>query len=285
MDGVVVLVPARASRPRRVNWTGLAGTVIIAAFVLAALLAPVLAPFDPNAQDLLGRRRPPSESHLLGTDELGRDILSRVLYGARVSLVVGVGAVGAGMVVGVPLGLIAGYRGGGYDMTIMRLVDLLLSFPHILLAILVVAVLGPSLWNVVAAVGLWNIPIFARIARSSTMRIREFAYVESAVAVGASMARVMSRHVFPNALGPLIVTATLSVGAAILTESGLSFLGLGVQPPTPSWGMMLSTGKAYLRGAYHIATFPGMAIMLAVLGFNFLGDWLRDALDPRARAV
>jgi ABC-type dipeptide/oligopeptide/nickel transport system permease subunit len=251
--------------------------------VIAALFAPWLAPADPNAQDLAVRRRPPEVEHLLGTDELGRDILSRIVFGSRVSLTVGVGAVGAAALVGVPLGLLAGYRGGLSDMTIMRLVDLLLSFPHILLAILVVAVLGPSLWNVVVAVGLWNIPIFARMARSSTLRIRELAYVEAAVANGASTLRVLSRHIFPNALGPLVVTATLSLGAAILTESGLSFLGLGVQPPTPSWGMMLSTGKAYLRGAYHIATFPGIAIMVTVLGFNFLGDWLRDALDPSAR--
>jgi ABC-type dipeptide/oligopeptide/nickel transport system permease subunit len=282
MDGVTAPGWAVARR-LRTNWTGLAGAGLVGAIVIAALFAPWLAPSDPNAQDLAARRRPPEVEHLLGTDELGRDILSRIVFGSRVSLTVGVGAVGAAALVGVPLGLLAGYRGGLSDMTIMRLVDLLLSFPHILLAILVVAVLGPSLWNVVAAVGLWNIPIFARMARSSTLRIRELAYVEAAVANGASTLRVLSRHIFPNALGPLVVTATLSLGAAILTESGLSFLGLGVQPPTPSWGMMLSTGKAYLRGAYHIATFPGIAIMLTVLGFNFLGDWLRDALDPSSR--
>ncbi len=280
MDGVARV--ATPPRPRlRVNLSGLAGAGIVALLVIAATFPPLITSRDPNAQSLTERRQPPSAAHPLGTDELGRDILSRIIYGARVSLVVGIGAVVAAMAVGVPLGLVAGYRGGLYDLAIMRLVDLLLSFPHILLAILVVSVLGPSLWNVVAAIGVWNVPIFARIARSSALRVRELAYVEAAVAAGASAARVLTRHVFPNSLGPIVVTATLSLGGAILTESGLSFLGLGIQPPTPSWGMMLSTGKGYLRGAYHIATFPGLAIMLAVLGFNFLGDALRDALDPR----
>jgi peptide/nickel transport system permease protein len=281
MDGVVRAVRRPPRQKLQFGPTGLAGAGIVAVLIIAAVFPPLITSHDPNAQSLADRRRPPSTDHPLGTDELGRDILSRIAHGGRVSLTVGVGAVAAALSVGVPLGLIAGYRGGAYDLAIMRLVDLLLSFPHILLAILVVAVLGPGLWNVVAAIGLWNVPVFARIARSSALRIRELAYVEAAVAAGASAARVLARHVLPNSLGPIMVTATLSLGGAILTESGLSFLGLGVQPPTPSWGMMLSTGKGYLRGAYHIATFPGLAIMLAVLGFNFLGDALRDALDPR----
>ncbi len=259
----------------------LLGLVLIAILLVVACLAPLISPWDPQFQNLQARRLPPSPEHFLGTDELGRDLLSRLIHGARVSLLVGVLSVAFAMAVGVPLGLSAGYLGKHYDHLIMRAMDVTLAFPRILLAILLVAVLGPGLWKMVLAVGIWTIPVFARTVRSKTLSLKERDFVLAAQALGASGTRTMFRHILPNCLSPLLVEATLNIGTAILTESTLSFLGLGIGPGTPTWGLILSGGRAYLRDAPHISTFPGLAIMFTVLAFNFVGDGLRDVLDPR----
>jgi peptide/nickel transport system permease protein len=260
----------------------LIGLVIILAFIVIAIAAPALAPHDPNAISR-DRRAAPSASHLFGTDELGRDVLSRVIYGARVSMRVGLIAVGIALVVGSLLGLIAAYSGGWIDGLIMRIMDVMLAFPGILLAIAIIAVLGPSLSNVMVAIGIEAIPIYTRTARASTLSVKEYEYVIGARALGCSSPRIVLKHILPNIVAPLIVLATVGVAGSILTAAGLSYLGLGAQPPTSEWGAMLSSSRSYLRDSWWMATFPGLAIVLVVLSLNLFGDGLRDILDPRAR--
>ena len=256
------------------------GAAIVLLAIAAALLGPILVPYDPSAQELALRLEGPTGFHWFGLDELGRDILARVLAGARISLLVGLVVVGVSASVGIVLGSVAGYFGGYVDEVISRLIDILLAFPGLLLAIALVAVLGPSLQNVVLALTLIGWVGYARLVRGQVLRAREFEYVQAARALGASVPRILARHVIPTTLPAVSVQATLGMGGAILSEASLSFLGLGVQPPTPSWGTMLSYGKAHLLDAPHLTVFPGLAIAVLVLGFNFLGDGLRDALDP-----
>jgi peptide/nickel transport system permease protein len=273
----------RAIARLRRNRAALAGLAVIALLVMAAVFAPLLAPYDPYRVELAQRLQPPSAAHLLGTDELGRDILSRLLYGARVSLWVGVVTVALAGVIGVSGGVVAGYLGGYWDIVIMRLVDVFLAFPVIILAIAVVAVRGPGLNNVLIALALVYWTTYARVCRGVVLTLREEEYTWAARTLGASPPRIMLRHLLPNALGPLIVLASLGMGNAILAEAALSFLGLGIQPPEASWGSMLNFGMQFLRDASFLSTSPGLAIFVSVLGFNLLGDGLRDALDPRLR--
>jgi len=257
------------------------GAVIVGITAVAAVFGPWLAPADPNAQDLALRLAAPSGSHVFGLDELGRDIFSRLLVGARISLMVGLAVVSAASSVGILMGSLAGYYGGKVDLVISRVMDVLLAFPGILLAIALVAVLGPSLTNVVIALSFIGWVGYARLVRAQVLRIREFEYVQAARALGAKTPRILIRHVIPATLPTVIVQATLGMAGAIIAEASLSFLGLGVQPPTPSWGTMLDAGRSHLFDAPHLTLFPGLAIAILVLGFNFLGDGLRDRIDPR----
>ena len=256
-----------------------AGAVIVGLAVLAAVIGPWVAPFDPSAQELALRLEGPSRLHWLGLDELGRDILARVVSGARVSLFVGLVVVSVSASIGAVMGSLAGYYGGIVDEVISRIIDILLAFPGLLLAIALVAVLGPSLTNVALALSLIGWVGYARVVRAQVLQAREFEYVAAARAIGAATPRILIRHVFPAALPALIVQATLGMGGAILSEAALSFLGLGVQPPTPSWGAMLNYGRAHVLDAPHLTVFPGIAIALVVLGLNLLGDSLRDRLE------
>lgn len=250
--------------------------------VLAALLAPVLSPDNPNVMDMPNRLLGPMQhGHLLGTDEFGRDVLTRLLYGAQASLTVGFISVGLALLIGVPIGLIAGYYGGWLDMVIMRIVDIVLSFPFFLLAIGLVAVLGPGELNVIIALGLVFWTSYARVVRASTMALREEEYVQAARTVGSSDLRILFANILPNCLAPIVVLATLGIGQAIVAEATMSFLGLGVQPPTPSWGWMLAYGMKFIQSAPHLSLFPGIAIMITVLGFNLLGDGIRDLSDTK----
>jgi peptide/nickel transport system permease protein len=282
-----VKTPAR--RPQVIrrlfrNPSALAGAVVSGVFLGTAILAAWIAPYDPVAPAPDAVLQAPSWPHPFGTDELGRDVLSRVLYGSRISLQVGVVAVGIAMVIGTILGLIAGFNGGAWDTVIMRGTDVLLAFPGILLAIAIVATLGPSLINVMIAVGIGAVPVYARTVRGSTLSVRQLEYVEAARAAGATTARVLGRHILRNTSAPILVLATVGVGLNILIAAGLSYIGLGAQPPTPEWGAMLSGARQYLRDAWWTAVFPGLAITAAVVGVNLLGDGLRDVLDPRLRA-
>ena len=265
------------------NRLALVGAVIVVGFVLAALLAPWLAPRDPERQVASDALLSPSIHHLFGTDNVGRDTLSRAIFGARVSLFVGLTSMALASVIGIPLGLVAGYYGGWFDTVAMRAMDTLLAFPALLLAIFIVAVLGPSLNNAILAVGIIYIPAFARVTRANVLSLREKEFVEAERCLGASDPRVMARTILPNCLSPLVVQFSLGVGYAMLVEAGLSFLGLGVQPPTPAWGQMVGLARNYITLAPWLITFPGLAIFLAVLAFNFLGDGLREATDPRLR--
>ena len=259
------------------------GGAIVLVAVLAALLGPWLVPFDPAAQELALRLEGPTGAHWFGLDELGRDIFARVLSGARISLLVGLVVVSVSATVGVTLGSVAGYAGGRVDEAISRLIDILLAFPGLLLAIALVAVLGPSLTNVVLALSLIGWVGYARLVRGQVLRARELEFVQAARALGATTTRILVHHIVPTTLPAVTVQATLGMGGAILAEAALSFLGLGVQPPTPSWGTMLNYGRGHLLDAPHLTVFPGVAIAVLVLGFNFLGDGLRDALDPATR--
>lgn len=271
------------------NKTAVAGLVIIIVFILTALLAPLLSPHNPIETSLYDQLKPPvwhaagTWQHILGTDDLGRDILSRLIYGARVSLLVAVVSVGLAFVFGTLLGSISGYYKGVRDGVIMRIMDIILAFPYILLAIVVVAYLGPSLRNAMIAIGITYVPRFARIVRGSVLEECGKDYVTAARAVGARDWRIIFVAILPNCLGPLIVQTTLSFASAILDAAALSFLGLGAQPPTPEWGAMIANSRALILRASWVMTFPGIAILLAVLGFNLFGDGLRDALDPRLR--
>lgn len=261
----------------------MAGLAIVTLFAAVALLAPLLAPADPFEQDLDAQLLPPSRVHWLGTDDLGRDLLTRIIYGGRVSLTVGVVSIGIALATGTLLGLLAGFYGGWTESVTMRIMDVMLAFPATLLAIFIVGIRGPGLNNAMLAIGVINIPIFARIVRGSVLRARQEDYVEAARALGASRPRIIGRHILPNSLAPVIVQVTLGVGSAVLEAAGLSFLGLGAQAPTPEWGAMLTNTREFLRDAPWAATFPGIAILMTVVGFNLLGDGLRDALDPRLR--
>ena len=263
-----------------VLWSG-AGVLLI---VLVALFAPHLTPHSPDQGDLLARLQPPGGEHLLGTDALGRDLLTRLLHGARVSLLIGLAAVAAAALVGIPIGILAGYLRGPVDDLLMRIMDILLAVPNILIAILIMAVSGPGIGNLVLAIGLWNVPGFARIARSATLSIAERDFVMAAKALGNRPSRVMFVHILPNAMSQLLVIASLAIAGAIMAESGLSFLGLGVPPDVPSWGLIISEGRSYLRQAPHITTLAGLCIMLAVLAFSLLGDSLRDRFDPHGKS-
>ena len=271
------------------NRTAVVGLIIISIFGLAALLAPVISPYDPNENSLYDQLKQPawhsegSTKNLLGTDDLGRDMLSRLIYGARVSLTLGIVSVGIAFLCGSILGAVSGYYKGWPDNLIMRLMDIILAFPHILLAIVIVAYLGPGLRNAMIAIGIINVPRFARIIRASVLEEYEKDYVTAARAVGAGNRRIIFNAIFPNCLAPIIVQASLGFGAAILDAAGLSFLGLGAQPPLSEWGAMIAQGRSMILRAWWVMTFPGIAILLAVLGFNLLGDGLRDALDPRLR--
>ncbi len=261
------------------------GLAMIVGMIVVAIAAPLIAPFSPSAQFSTAVLKGPGavEGHWLGTDEYGRDLLTRILWGTRVSLQVGVLAVLVAFAIGVPLGIAAGYVGGGTDLAVMRFMDMLLAFPTLLLALLIVTALGGSLTNEILAIGIALTPNFARLARSLALSIKENDYIMAARALGSGQTRLMVRHIFPNAMYALVVVGTLYVATAIRTEAGLSFLGLGVPPPTASWGNILSEGRQYIKCCPWITTFPGLAIMLAVLAFNLMGDALRDLLDPRLR--
>ncbi len=274
----------RRARPR-LTTSATVGVGILALIVFVALFPGVITRTSPDAVDITGRLAPPSRGHPLGTDNLGRDLLARLVYGARLSALVAVISVGGAVLIGVTLGLVAGYYGRWADAVIMRVVDIFLAFPAILLALALVAVLGAGVSSVVIALVLVFWTQYARVIRAATLAEREKAYVEAARALGAGDLRVIWHHILPNVLSPVIILATLGMGAAVVAESALSFLGMGVQPPAPSWGWTLAFGTRYLRDAPHIATFSGLAIMTTVLGFNLLGDGIRDWLDPRFRPL
>lgn len=266
------------------NKLAMVGLIVVVISVFVALLAPLLAPYDPNNMQLdLSLLPPGSEGHILGTDDFGRDLLSRIIYGARVSLIVGVISIAIGGTIGTLLGLIAGFYGGRIDSIIMRIMDGLFAFPYVLLAIALMTALGAGLHNIIIAVSIINIPGFARIVRGETLVVKEQDFVEAARALGAKNSRLLFWHILPNCMAPLIVYATMGIAGAILSEAALSFLGLGIKPPDPSWGSILKDGQEYLVVAPHISTLSGMAILFTVLGFNLLGDGLRDALDPRLK--
>lgn len=265
------------------NKAAMVGLAIISVLVFAALVPSLIAPYGFDEQNLRARLLSPSFQHFMGTDNFGRDIFSRIVYGARISLQVGFVAVGIAIVVGGALGAISGYYGKRIDNVIMRFMDVLLAIPGILLAISIVAALGPGLRNLMIAVGIGSIPGYARIVRSSVLTIREQEFIEAARAVGASDFRIIVKHIIPNSLAPIMVQATLGVAGAILSAAGLSFIGLGFQPPTPEWGAMLSTGRNFIRDYWYMTAFPGLAIMITIFGLNLLGDGLRDALDPRLK--
>jgi peptide/nickel transport system permease protein len=265
------------------NRLAISGLALVLGLFAVALLARWLTPYDPDFIDLKQVLMPPSPAHLLGTDTLGRDVLSRIIFGARVSLLVGFVAVGIATLIGVLVGALAGYYGGVLDQILMRLVDLMLCFPTIFLILAVIAVLGPSIWNIMAVIGLTSWMGVARLVRAEFLSLREREFVVAARALGASDARLIWRHLLPNALTPVMVSATLGVAGAILVESSLSFLGLGVQPPTPSWGNMLTMGKDNIEIAWWLSVFPGLAILVTVMSYNLLGEGIREAIDPRLR--
>lgn len=276
--------------PMRRSWrrltrrkSAMVGLVIVAALILIAILAPLITPYDPTQQAYAHIRKPPSWRNWLGTDESGRDVLSRVIFGARASLMAGVVSVAIALGLGVPVGLLAGYRGGWTDALISRITDALLAIPFLILAIALAAFLGPSLMNAMIAIGVTATPIFIRLTRGQVLVVKTEDYVEAARAVGNGGMRIAFRHILPNIMPALLVQATLTIAAAIIAEASLSFLGLGQQPPAPSWGSMLNTAQRFLTNAPWMAIWPGLAIFLAVLSFNLLGDGLRDALDPKER--
>lgn len=261
----------------------LVGLVILVGLIAVAALGPTIAPFDPYRPDPTHYLFSPGSPYWFGTDQYGRDVLTRVLYGARLSLVIGLISVGIASVIGVTVGLIAGYYGRWVDSLLMRIIDVMLAFPGILLALGIVSMFKPSLQIVMIAVGISSVPAYARLTRGSVLSAREELYVDAARVIGVPNRRILARHILPNVVAPIIVTATLGTGAAILSAAALSFLGLGAQPPEAEWGRMLSDGRQFLRNQWWIATFPGLAIMLTVLAMNMLGDGLRDALDPRLK--
>nr|WP_302135274.1 ABC transporter permease [uncultured Schaedlerella sp.] len=267
------------------NKLAVSGSIILLLFVLMAAFAPVLAPYDPFYMDPAAALTGPSPEHLLGTDNMGRDILSRIIYGSQISLKVSLASVAIATAAGVLLGVAAGYFGGITDAVISRILEVMLSFPEVMLALLIMSILGSSLNNIMLAIGIVYTPIFARIARGAVLSVKDSLYVEAARSIGVRDVTIIVRHVLPNILSPVLVQVTLSLAFAILSEAALSFLGIGVEPDIPSWGIMLNNGKAWIEIAWWVGVFPGIAIALAVLGFNILGDGLRDVLDPRLRNV
>lgn len=265
------------------NKAALAGAFIVLVFVLLAIFAPLLAPHDHIMPQMSKKLQTPSAEHWLGTDDKGRDILSRLLYGSRVSLTVGVLSTLLGAFVGIIMGIVAGYYGRWVDSLIMRICDVLLAFPGILLALAIVAILGASTTNVIIAVAFFAVPTFARIVRGSTLSVKKLEYIDAIKAMGATDFRIIFKHILPNIVSPIIVQATLYIASAIITASALSFLGMGTKPPTPEWGTMLSDGRSYIAQAPHLTLFPGLTILLVVIGFNLFGDGLRDALDPKTK--
>ncbi len=259
------------------------GMVVIVIVIICAIFAPLLAPHDPKAMDLDNMLSGPSWKHLLGADQMGRDTLSRIIYGSRVALVVSLGAVSLGVILGVPIGLISAFFGGKVDEVIMRFMDALVAFPSLILAVGLIAVLGSSLYNVIIAIGIANIPWLARVVRSQALSVREMDYVVSARSIGASNSHIIGKYIWPNCAAPVIVQATLGMAYAVLTEAALGFIGVGVQPPTPTWGNMLQYAFGLLDRSPLLSIAPGMAIFLMVLAFNFVGDAARDVLDPRLR--
>ena len=279
-------VPLRGLRlvartPILANPLNIVALTLIALFAACALLAPLLAPYDPLLQDLGSRLRPPSSLHWLGTDSLGRDIASRILYGARISLIVGVVVVTAAGIVGTAIGLVAGYAGGLVDEALMRLTEVFLAFPALILAMAIAGALGPSLTNAIIAIAAVTWAVYARLVRGQILSLRQREFVEAARAIGASRTRVILRHLLPNAVAPLMIQASFDLGSSIIAAAGLSFIGFGAQPPTPEWGVMISEGRNYISTQPWLSLFPGLAILLAVGSFNLLGDGLRDAFDPR----
>jgi peptide/nickel transport system permease protein len=265
------------------NYITMCGLGIILIMIILAVLAPYIAPYGYETMNLPDRLQPPNTKHLLGTDNFGRDILSRMLYGARVSLIVGLGGVAIATSIGVLLGAMAGFYSKWIDEIIMRIMDVMLAFPYIILAVALMAMVGPSLRNVILVIGITRTPRFARVTRGSVLALKEMDFVTAARALGQREWRILARHILPNCLTPIVVMASLSVATAILTESALSFLGLGIQPPQASWGIMIADGRRFMLDAPWIATFPGIAISLTILGYNLFGDGLRDALDPKLR--
>ncbi|WP_370475587.1 nickel transporter permease [Sporosarcina pasteurii] len=269
------------------NKAAVVGGFLILLFVIASIIVSLFGPhiisYDPTKVDVLNKLQPPSKEHWFGTDNFGRDIFTRILYGMPLTLKVGFLSVGMGGIVGVILGIVSGYYGGKIDTIIMRIMDVLLAFPGILLALAIVSVLGGSLTNVIIAVSIFSVPAFARIVRGSTLSVRKLEYIDAVRALGASDLRIIFKHILPNVMSPIIVQATLRIATAVLTASGLSFLGLGAQPPEPEWGAMLNDGRTYMKSAPHLILFPGMMIVIVVLAFNIFGDGLRDALDPKMK--
>jgi peptide/nickel transport system permease protein len=265
------------------NKLALAGCGIILFLIVLAILAPVIAPYDPGAIDLKNVLAPPSFSHWFGTDQLGRDVLSRMIWGARISLLVGFVATGLSIVIGTVLGAVSGYYGGWIDAAIMRFVDIMLCFPTFFLILAVIAFLGPSIWNIMIVIGLTSWMGVTRLVRADFISLRERDFVSAARALGAGDARIIFLHILPNAMASILVTATLGIAGAILTESALSFLGIGVQPPTPSWGNILTAGKDNIDIAWWLSFYPGLAILVTVVGYNLLGEGIRDASDPRLK--
>ena len=274
---------ALAWRRLRRSWSLVAGAVILSLVVFSAIFAPQISPYDPIDQDFASQLQPPSASHLLGTDEFGRDIFSRVVFGARVALQVGALADAIAVALGVLLGVVAGFFAGWLDAVITRVIDVMLAFPYLLLAMIVVAILGPGLTNAMVAIAFVYTPRIARVVRGVVLSVKEQEFVEAARGVGTGSFRILGRHILPNIVSPIIVMATLTVGFMIVETAGLSFLGLGASPPTPEWGSMLATGRSFMLTAPWIATFPGLAILVTVVAFNLMGDGLRDLLDPRLR--
>ncbi len=268
---------------RNLNRLTVFGVIVVAIMAAAALFAPLIARHDPGEIDLRNALMPPSAEHIMGTDSLGRDLFSRMAFGARISLSVGFVAVGISVIAGVMLGSVAGYYGGWVDSVISRFIDIMLCFPTFFLILATIAVLGPGIWNIMVIIGLTSWMGVARLIRAEILSLKEREFVEAARAVGASDFRIMTRHLIPNGLGPVLVSATLGIAGAILTESGLSFLGLGVQPPTPSWGNILTEAKSTLGIAWWITVFPGLAILITVLGYNLLGEGLREHFNPHRR--
>lgn len=272
--------PTEALGALKQNKTALVGLFVIAGLVVLALIGPWIAPYNPLIPDPIHSLQSPSWAHPFGTDSLGRDILSRIIFGSRISIIIGLIAVSISLIPGTLLGLLAGFYGKRVDESIMRIMDILLAFPTILLAIFITAILGPNLLNTMIAVGIVYIPHYARIVRSTVLSLKEQLFVQAIRSLGGSNLRIISRHIFPNTLPPIIVYATMGMGTAVLQAAALGFLGLGAQPPLPEWGAMLSEGRQYIQNAPHVAAFPGLSIFILVLGFNLFGDGLRDILDP-----
>lgn len=290
MENVTILEQEVSQRPGFLrilirNKLAILGLIIVTIVVLVAIFAPLIATHDPfNIDTLQSFKKPGQDGYILGTDNYGRDIFSRIVYGSRISIIVGFAAVLIGGVVGVILGMIAGYSGGMIDSVIMRIMDGFSAFPFILLAILIMSVLGQGLGNVILSIGIGNIPGFTRIVRGQVLNVKEEEFVEVLQSLGANDSRIMFKHILPNSLAPIVVHGTMSIAGAIISEASLSFLGLGVQPPTPSWGSILNEGRGFLVLNPEIATFSGLAILITVLGINILGDGIRDALDPKSKS-